>query len=174
MVNKYSGRNRGKVLILRRHPSRIAGAILRRGSASRALAKARIESETALAEQRKADAVKAIAQAREAGANKIGSLLDSLRKNLPAFAVSYGVVVAFLYFSLAVNFFPSGVNVGDALLLLFMAFGYGFLSVFFVAGGLLIVVPAAGYLDALGENEYVHEGGVRANPPKLSLPQQAL
>lgn len=45
-------------------------------------------------------------------------------KLVPAVLIGYGIVLSFLYFSRALNFFPSGLNVGDTLLLVFITLGY--------------------------------------------------
>lgn len=98
-------------------------------------------------EQLQASKTKELAQAESAKASEISTYAETARKWIPAISMAYGVIVAFLYFFGEINFFPAGVNVGDALLLLFLAFGYGLLSFFYVGHGFLLMTPFSVFLE---------------------------
>lgn len=101
------------------------------------------------AEHLRAAKVRELAQAEAAKASRLSTYSDLLLKWVPALSLSYGFVVAFMYFFGEINFFPAGVNVGDALLLLFIAFGYGLLSFFFVGHGFILMTAASVFRENL-------------------------
>jgi outer membrane protein OmpA-like peptidoglycan-associated protein len=79
-----------------------------------------------------------------------GTALDRVEKVVklvPAVSVAYGSLVCFAYFFGAIHFFPTGMNISDTLLLVFIAFGYGLSSAVFSALGFLLVMPAQAYVD---------------------------
>lgn len=100
-------------------------------------------------EQLQASKALALAQTESAKASQLSTYAEMIRKWVPALSLSYGLIVAFMYFFGEINFFPAGVNVGDALLLLFLAFGYGVLSFFFVGHGLMLMTPASVFRENL-------------------------
>lgn len=100
-------------------------------------------------EQLQATKARELAQAESAKASRLSTYSDVVLKWIPALSLSYGFVVAFMYFFGEINFFPAGVNVGDALLLLFIALGYGLLSFFFVGHGLILMTAATVFREKL-------------------------
>ncbi|NUT60151.1 hypothetical protein [Herbaspirillum sp. C9C3] len=68
--------------------------------------------------------IKDLAQAEEARAKTFSTRVELIRRTIPAVLVGYGVVLSYLYFVLGLRFFPSGLNVGDTLFLIFVTFGY--------------------------------------------------
>ncbi len=81
------------------------------------------------------------------GAEKEG-LIAIFNRSVFPFVLGYGLLVLFIYFYGVIQFFPSGLTVGDSILFLFIALGYGLLSFVFVVGGLACAGPSAVALEA--------------------------
>lgn len=113
----------------------------------RQLQSMQIESECALRDQRKATELKEASLVSEAKAKTLDSYAGIVRKVVPMIALAYGLGVSFSYFFLAIKFFPSGMSLGDTLLYVFIALGYGLLSTFFIFAGLLVVLPVLAFDD---------------------------
>ncbi|WP_157178747.1 OmpA family protein [Herbaspirillum rubrisubalbicans] len=85
--------------------------------------------------------IKDLAQAEEARAKTFSTRVELIRRTIPAVLVGYGVVLSYLYFVLGLRFFPSGLNVGDTLFLIFVTFGYTLLFWIIAGCGMLLMVP---------------------------------
>ncbi|WP_075255796.1 OmpA family protein [Herbaspirillum camelliae] len=86
---------------------------------------------------------KELAQAEEARAKTLATQIDMTCKLVPAVLIGYGIVLSFLYFSRALNFFPSGLNVGDTLLLVFITLGYTLFFWAIAGSGMILLIPAS-------------------------------
>ncbi|MDA8522517.1 OmpA family protein [Acidovorax sp. NCPPB 4044] len=103
------------------------------------------------AEWHKATAEKERQQALESHAKRLTGYIDTAKTAIPVVAAGYGIVAAFLYFSLAIQFFPSGLTVGDNLLFFFVALGFGLLSILFAYLGALTLLPAVVFKTGVGK-----------------------
>jgi len=84
---------------------------------------------------------KELAQAEEARAKTLATHIDMVCKLVPAVLIGYGVILSFLYFSRALNFFPSGLNAGDTLLLIFVTLGYTLFFWAIAGSGMILLTP---------------------------------
>lgn len=103
----------------------------------------------------------------ESSAAKEG-LAAIFNKSILPFIVGYGLLVLFIYFYGVIQFFPSGLTVGDSVLFLFIALGYGLLSFFFVVGGLAFAGPSAATFAAAraAQAQETIEGAEPLEPPR--------
>lgn len=112
---------------------------------SQDLKRQQLASEVAQTELRQAQAAKERQQTEESRAKTMASYVETVRKLVPAVAVAYGLLVAFLYFFGAIQFFPSGLTLGDSVIFIFIALAFGLFSFFFVGAGSLHLLPGVGH-----------------------------
>ncbi|WP_343742748.1 hypothetical protein [Herbaspirillum huttiense] len=86
---------------------------------------------------------KELAQTEEARAKTLATHIDMVCKLVPAVLIGYGVILSFLYFSRALNFFPSGLNTGDTLLLIFVTLGYTLFFWAIAGSGMILLTPVS-------------------------------
>lgn len=85
--------------------------------------------------------IKDFALAEEANAKTFSTRVELIRKTIPAVLIGYGVILSYSYFVLGLGFFPSGLNLGDTLFLIFVTFGYTLLFWVIAGCGLLLMIP---------------------------------
>lgn len=95
----------------------------------------------ATAEKERATAEKERASAAESRAKTRSTYLDMTQKAVRNAALAYGLAASFEYFFLSIHFFPAGLTLGDSLLFLFIAIGYGFVSCILAILGMVIWLP---------------------------------
>lgn len=130
---------------------------------SQDLKRQQIASERAQTELRAAQAAKERQQTEEARAKTVATYVDTLRKLVPAVAITYGLIATFLYFYGSIQFFPSGLTVGDTVLFIFVALGFGLFALLFVGAGCFHLLPGVSY-----------QQGVKWASPDLQRPDAAL
>lgn len=84
-------------------------------------------------------------------------LLDSLNDNgslLVKLVIGIGVAVVFSYCAFSINFFPVGLTLGDSLVFLFIALGFGVFYLLWLALGYFILYSIAyPFTEKLGKND---------------------
>lgn len=124
-------------------PSQAAPSATPRTEAADRLSEARtaaLQAETAL---HQATAEKERRQALESHSKRLTGYIDTAKTAIPIIAAGYGVLATFLYCSMVIQFFPSGLSVGDNLLFVFVALGFGLLAL------LLVVLGGAAFLPLM-------------------------
>ena len=101
----------------------------------------RVASNAAQEKQHLAAADKERALAEESKAKALATYVETLQKVIRNASIAYGFIVTFAYFFSAIHFFPSGLTIGDSVLFVFVAIGFGFASVAFALSGLVFWVP---------------------------------
>ncbi|SFD42779.1 OmpA family protein [Paracidovorax konjaci] len=105
------------------------------------LREARAANQLAEAELRRATAEKERRQALESHSKRLTGYIDTAKTAIPLIAAGYGVLATFLYCFMAIQFFPSGLSVGDNLLFVFVALGFGLLALVLAGLGLAAFIP---------------------------------
>ncbi len=105
------------------------------------LREAQAANQLAEAELRKATAEKERRQALESHSKRLTGYIDTAKTAIPLIAAGYGVLVTFLYCFVVIKFFPSGLSVGDNLLFVFVALGFGLLALVLPGLGCAAFIP---------------------------------
>ncbi|WCM93979.1 hypothetical protein M5C99_04390 [Acidovorax sp. NCPPB 2350] len=116
------------------------------------LREARIANQLAEAALRKASAEKERRQALESHSKRLTGYIDTAKTAIPLIAAGYGVLATFLYCFVVIKFFPSGLSVGDNLLFVFVALGFGLLTFLLLVLGCAAFVPLMTLMDAAKKN----------------------
>ncbi|GKS84127.1 OmpA family protein [Acidovorax sp. SUPP1855] len=116
------------------------------------LREARIANQLAAEELRKTTCEKERRQALESHSKRLTGYIDTAKTAIPIVAAGYGVLATFLYCFVVIQFFPSGLSVGDNLLFVFVALGFGLLTFVLLGLGGTAFIPLMIFEDAERKN----------------------